>query len=192
MYYWAYRQLWQIDKPMWMVLKLKESMANSSNIILNIKLDRDLITLNESFTIIATLINKSTKTYYFDQNWFKSSIIGINMYDINKKKFICDYSASRVGSYLKESPKFFSLKPNEEKEFRKTFVLKKGLLMLWKIFPWFNYYLYDGEGTYVVLKGKKTVFIRVFYIDYSKEIAQDGTRSFGDFILSNEVKFNIK
>lgn len=192
-YHWAFRQIWQIDEPMWLVLKLKDPMINSPKVILEIRLNRNVISLNESFIIIATLINKSAETYYFGEKWFESGSIGTNMYDINKKKFICDYSASKYGSYFdKKNPKHFLLKPNEKKEFRKTFVLKKGFLMLWRVFPWFNYYLFDGNDTYIVLKGKKTVFIRLFYSDYSKKIEQDEIKLFRDFILSNKVKISIK
>lgn len=177
---------------MWLVLKLKEPNEKLPNIMLNIKLDKDFISLNESFTIIATLKNKSAESYYFGEKWFESGRIGTNMYDHNKKKFICDYSASRSKTFSNNYPKYFLLKPNEEKEFRKTFTLRRGLLMLWIIFPYFNYYFYDGEDTYIVLKGKKTVYIRVFYNDFSNKMKQDEIDLFGDFILSNVVKLNIK
>lgn len=167
-------------------------MANSKNIILDIRLDRARISLNERFTIIASIKNNSTETYYFGEKWFESSDIGTNMYDINKKKFICDYSASRSGSYLKKNKKYFLLKPKEIKEFRKTLVLRKGFLLLWKLFPCYNYYLYDGNNTYIVLKGKKTIFIRVFYHDHLGDDELEDIKVFKDHILSNEIKINIK
>lgn len=177
------------SEPMWIMQEIQEE--SNEDIELRIKLKNETVSYDSPLELEATIKNKTKDSLYFRENWFESRTIMHNLYDIHKKGFLYE---GPIPDPLIDKVEFFVLKPNEKKDFNKKLFLKKGFLLLgW--YPYFGYYLYDKKDTYVLLKNKKDIYLRLAYYILEYQMVQGekkGLNIYKGKVLSNEVNFKIK